>query len=224
MRVALVADAHLGGSDARPEELAEQLESLAGTDCERLVLLGDIFHVWVGDRRFESAAIRTVFPVLEALRRQGLSIDYIEGNRDFFLAGSVYSRAFSSVGTETVVDGTGGRTLLVHGDGLDPSDRQYRFWRWLSKSALSRALILNLPTSMARRALHRTEARIARTNFRHRQGLPRQAITRYAEARLAEGFDTLIVGHFHEGAEWAVEGGTVRLVDAWFRSRRIEWV
>jgi UDP-2,3-diacylglucosamine hydrolase len=224
MRVALVADAHLGGTDARPEELAEQLLALRAEDCERLVLLGDIFHVWVGDRRFESAAIRTVFPVLESLRAAGLRIDYIEGNRDFFLAGSVYSPAFSSIGGETTVERDGARRLLVHGDGLDPSDRQYRFWRWLSKSPLSRALILNLPRSVAERALYGAEARIARTNFRHRRSLPRQAITRYAERRLAEGFDELLLGHFHESAEWEVRGGRVSIVDTWFRSRRVEWI
>ena len=224
MRVALVADAHLGGPDIPPEELAGQLRALAEEGCERLVLLGDIFHVWVGDRRFESAAIRTVFPVLDELRQAGLRIDYIEGNRDFFLAGSDYARAFSSIGSETTVERDGVRRLLVHGDGLDPSDRRYRFWRWLSKSAVSRALILNLPRSIAERALYGTEARIARTNFRHRQRLPREAITRYAEARLVEGFAELILGHFHERAEWEVRGGRVRIVDAWFRSRRVEWI
>lgn len=224
MSVALVADAHLGGSSATPEELVAQLEELPAAGCRRLVLLGDIFHVWVGDRRFETPAIRTVFPALERLRDRGLAIDYVEGNRDFFLTGSVYATPFRTIGTETTVEADGAKTLLVHGDGLDPSDRQYRFWRWLSKSALSRALILNLPRSIAQRALDRTEARIARTNFRHRQRLPREAITRYAEARLAEGFDTVVVGHFHEPAEWEVAGGRVRILDAWFNSRRVEWV
>lgn len=224
MSVALVADAHLGGAGSAPEELVTQLESLPGAGCERLVLLGDIFHVWVGDRRFETPAIRSVFAALERLRDLGVAIDYIEGNRDFFLNGSVYSQAFSSVGLEAVVERDGLRHLLVHGDGLDPSDRQYQFWRRISKSALSRALILNLPTSIAQRALDSTEASIARTNFRHRQGLPREAITRYAEARLAEGFDSLVVGHFHQAAEWEVAGGHVRILDAWFQSRQIEWI
>lgn len=224
MGVALVADAHLGGVGGSADELAGQLEALPGAGCERLVLLGDIFHVWVGAERFETPAIRAVMRTLRSLKRQGLLIDYVEGNRDFFLVGSPYADVFSSIGSEVTVEVDGQRILLVHGDGLNPSDRQYLFWRWLSKSRLCRALILHLPTAIAQRALHRTEAGLARTNFEHRQGIPRQAITAYAERRLAEGFDLMILGHYHEGADWQVGDGRVRIVDAWFNSRRIEWL
>jgi UDP-2,3-diacylglucosamine hydrolase len=224
MGIALVADAHLGGVGGSAGHLAGQLEALTGQGCERLVLLGDIFHVWVGARRFETPAIRTIHGILRSLAGAGVVIDYIEGNRDFFLAESPYAGVFSSIGSELVVESRGRRILIVHGDGLNPSDRQYLFWRWLSKSRLSRALILNLPTAVARQALHRTEAGLARTNFEHRQGIPRDAITGFAERRLAEGFDLLILGHYHEEAEWEVRGGTVRIVDAWFNSHRVEWL
>lgn len=224
MGVALVADAHLGGAGGRAEELAGQLAALPDEGCDRLVLLGDIFHVWVGARRFETPAIRTIYDVLLSLKGRGVPIDYIEGNRDFFLAGSPYAGAFSSIGNEATVEAAGRRCLLVHGDGLNPGDRQYLFWRWLSKSRLSRAMILNLPTSVAQGALDRTEASLSRTNFEHRQSIPRDAISRYAEARLAEGFDSLLLGHYHEAVEWQISGGGVRIVDAWFNSRRIEWI
>ncbi len=224
MAVALVADAHLGGAGGSADLLAEQLAALPETGCSRLVLLGDIFHVWVGAERFETAAIRTLHSVLRSLRSEGMEIDYIEGNRDFFLEGSSYAGVFSSIGTEGVVEIGERRILLVHGDGLNPKDRQYLFWRWLSKSRLSRAVILNLPTALAQQALHRTEAGLARTNFEHRQRLPRESITEYAERRLAEGYDEMILGHYHEAAEWPVTGGRVRILDAWFNSHRIEWL
>ncbi|MEM6795370.1 MAG: hypothetical protein AAF725_15435 [Acidobacteriota bacterium] len=114
----------------------------------------------------------------------------------------------------------------MHGDGLNDRDRQYLFWRWLSKSWPVRALVLGLPAGLARRAVGSTEERLSQTNFKHRDNLPREAIRRYTARRLAEGhgFDELLVGHFHEPHEWPVEGGgRVRLLDAWFRSRRVEW-
>jgi hypothetical protein len=46
----------------------------------------------------------------------------------------------------------------------------------------------------------------------------------YAERRLAEGHDVLLLGHFHEPRRWPVAGGEVRLLEAWFTSRRIEWL
>jgi hypothetical protein len=69
-----------------------------------------------------------------------------------------------------------------------------------------------------------TEQRLSQTNFKHRAALPEAAIRRYAERRLAEGYDVLLLGHFHEARTWSVQGGEVRLLDAWFRSRQVEWI
>lgn len=223
-RVAVVADAHLGGYGGAADRLAEQLARLPGEGCTRLVLLGDIFHVWVGARQFETPEIRRVFSVLEELASAGVRLDYVEGNRDFFLAESPYADPFESIGTELAIESAGRRYLAVHGDGIDRSDRQYLFWRWVSKSALSRFLILHLPASIADWALHRTEAGLARTNFQHRREIPEEAIRRFAEAELARGFDELLLGHYHEPCTWKVEGGRVRILDAWFESHRIEWL
>lgn len=224
MAVALIADSHLGGAGGSAEELIAQLGGLQAAGCERLILMGDIFHVWVGNRRFETPAIRDVTARLLEMRRDGLEIDYIEGNRDFFIAGSAYAEAFSSVGAEVRLTVGSRRYLAVHGDGVDESDRQYLFWRRLSKSRLSRALMFHLPSAIAQWALDTTEAGLAQTNFKHRAGIPRQAISRYAERRLEEGHDTLLLGHFHAPHCWAVDGGEVRILDAWYNSRRIEWL
>ena len=49
-------------------------------------------------------------------------------------------------------------------------------------------------------------------------------IREYGAARLSEGYDLVIVGHYHEPLSWSVPGGEVRILDAWFRSRRVEWL
>lgn len=224
MSVAIIADSHLGGPGGDGEELCAQLEALPGQGCRHLVLLGDIFHIWVGYRKFETPEIRRVAPVLADLRRQGVRVDYIEGNRDFFIARSPWAGLFDRVTTEIAFAQDGHRYLAVHGDGLNDADRQYLFWRWLSKSAPVHFGIHLLPGFVARRMMHSTERRLAQTNFKHRANIPRQAVERYAQRRLAEGHDTLLLGHFHEPHTWPVEGGEVRLLDAWFRSRRVEWL
>nr|HPK66766.1 UDP-2,3-diacylglucosamine diphosphatase [Thermoanaerobaculia bacterium] len=80
---ALVADAHLGGPGGPAAPLIEQLGALPGR-AERLVLLGDIFHFWVGHEKYETAEIAAFAPCLAALRAAGVAVDYVEGNRDFF--------------------------------------------------------------------------------------------------------------------------------------------
>lgn len=224
MPVAVVADCHLGGPGGPPDRLLEQLRELPGRGCRRLVLLGDIFHYWVGNPRFETAEVRALLPELQRLRDRGMRIDYVEGNRDFFIADSPYAGAFDSIGTEVSFETGGVRYLAVHGDGLNDRDRQYLFWRWLSKSPPVRYGVRWLPGPIARRLMHSTESHLAETNFKHRKAIPVQAITAYAERRLAEGHDVLFLGHFHRPKTWRVEGGEVRLFDAWFNSHRVEWL
>ncbi len=224
MSVAVVADSHLGGPGGEAGALVEQLERLVQDGCTRLVLLGDIFQIWLGDDRYETPEIAAVMPALARLRRQGVRVDYIEGNRDFFIADSPYREYFDHIGDEVAFEVEGVRYLAVHGDGLNDKDYQYRFWRWLSKSTLSRLFWTHLPRRLAAKLVGSTERRLSDTNFKHKQRIPEEAIRSYAERRLAQGHDVLLLGHFHEPRQWRVRGGEVHLYEAWFRSRRVEWL
>ncbi|HEY2739071.1 MAG TPA: hypothetical protein VGK45_11760, partial [Thermoanaerobaculia bacterium] len=97
VRVALLADSHLSGPGGSAGPLVEQLRALPAQGCDRLILMGDVFQAWIGARRFETEDIRAVVAALHDLRAGGLRIDYVEGNRDFFLKDSVYSDAFDGV-------------------------------------------------------------------------------------------------------------------------------
>ena len=223
-RIAIIADAHIGGPGGPAEPLVEQLADLASGEPGRLILMGDLFHVWVGQRSYETKEIRQVVEALSDLRRAGWRLDYIEGNRDFFIAEGPYREVFDTVSDE-VSFRVGDRSYLaVHGDGLNAEDRMYRFWRWLSKSPPSRFFMLHLPAGLAQRLVHVTEGQLSKTNFKHKHQIPREVISRYAVRRLAQDPDVLLLGHFHEAHSWDVEGGEVRLLDAWFNTRRIEWL
>lgn len=224
MRVAVVADAHLGGPGGDAGPLVAQLTALPTQGCTRLVLLGDLFQVWIGARRFETTEIAAVVPVLRELRRRGVRVEYIEGNRDFFLAGSPYADAFDFVGDEIALEAAGRRYLFVHGDGLNDRDWQYRFWRRLSKNPVSRFFSRRIPRGIAHKLVHSTEQKLSRTNFKHKARIPEEVLRAYGERRFREGHDVLVLGHFHEPRTWQVPGGEIRLLEAWFTSRRVEWL
>lgn len=220
--VAVIADAHLGGPGGDGEPLLRQIGELVGGGCRHLLFMGDLFHVWVGDARYETPEIATVIAALRSWRQEGVRIDYVEGNRDFFLVGSEYEDAFDRIATEIALEVAGTRVLAVHGDGLNESDWRYRFWRWASKSLVSRFFVRRLPGALARRVVHGTEQRLSKSNFRHKNRIPENVIRSYAERRLAEGHDVLLLGHFHEPRRWPVDGGEVRIVDAWYNDDCID--
>jgi UDP-2,3-diacylglucosamine hydrolase len=223
-RVALLADAHVSGPGGPAAPLIRQLEELPARGCDRLIVMGDLFQVWVAEKRFETPDIVAVLAALRRLRTAGLAIDYIEGNRDFFLAGSAYQDAFDRIALEVAFQVGGLQYLAIHGDGLNDHDWQYRFWRRLSKSQPAHQILRWTPRRLASRLVGATEKRLSRTNFRHRRALPEKAIRRFAEQRLAEGHDVLLLGHFHEAVSWRLERGEVRLLPAWFRSRELIWL
>lgn len=222
--IAVIADAHIGGPGGPAAPLVEQLEDLARGEPSHLILMGDLFHVWVGQSSYETPEIRQIVATLSDLREAGWRIDYIEGNRDFFIAEGPYAKVFNSVCKEISFQAGGRSYLAVHGDGLNEEDQLYRFWRWLSKSAPSRFFMLHLPAGLAQRLVRVTEGQLSKTNFKHKSEIPREVISRYAVRRFAQGHDVLLLGHFHEAHTWAVDGGEVRLLDAWFDTRRIEWL
>jgi UDP-2,3-diacylglucosamine hydrolase len=224
MPVAIIADAHVGGPGGAVEPLLAQLVEVAAQRPERLVLLGDLFQVWVGFPQYETSEIRRFLETVGVVRAAGVPVHYIEGNRDFFLAAGSARDAFDSIGTELAFESGGVQWLAVHGDGLNDRDRQYLAWRWLSKSALSRSVIRHLPARVVGRFVASTERKLTGTNFKHKIRVPEEAIRRYGERRLAGGHDVLLLGHFHQARTWRVAGGEIRLLEAWFSSRRVEWV
>ncbi len=224
MSVAIIADCHLGGPGGDAEPLLAQLEEFEDRGCRHVVLMGDIFHVWVGKRSFETPLIRQVLAAFERLRKAGIKLDYIEGNRDFFIGQGPYASVFDTVATEITFEVEGTKYLAVHGDGLNDRDRQYLFWRWFSKSLPVRWAVSILPPPLARYLMHSSEAKLAKTNFKHKANIPRDAILRYAAGRLPGNFDVLILGHFHEARVWPSGEGEVRIIDAWFNHHHIEWL
>ncbi|HKD10514.1 MAG TPA: hypothetical protein VKE50_00490, partial [Thermoanaerobaculia bacterium] len=80
---------------------------------------------------------------------------------------------------------------------------------------------LNLvPREAGNRLVWKTEARLYRSNFKHKQRLPVEMIRKFAARRLAEGIDVLLLGHFHKSWTEAVNGGRVEILPAFVDERR----
>jgi UDP-2,3-diacylglucosamine hydrolase len=224
MSIAVIADSHIGGPGGPAGPLVEQLDALAGQGCTELLLMGDLFQAWVGFPAFEDDDVRRVVAALRRLREAGVAIHYVEGNRDFFLQHASYADVFTTYGLEHAFEHEGVRYLAVHGDGLDPRDLMYRFWRRASKSLLSRWVVRLIPGPLARRLVAATEEKLSLTNMDHKRHIPEHLICNYAADRFEEGHDVLLMGHFHEPLCLTLDAGRIHVLDAWFKSRRVEWL
>src|SRR5262249_27759992 len=169
---------------------------------------------------FETPPIRRLLEAAERLAREGVSVSYVEGNRDFFLRGSYAERYFQKVvDEETFVEG-GRRFLATHGDLLNERDIPYRFWRALSKNPVSRLLADVIPKEFGNRLVWKTEARLYKSNFKHKTKLPIDMIRRFAERRFREGHQVLLLGHFHKSWSEQLASGRVEILPAFVESQQ----
>lgn len=219
-RVAVFADAHLGQVERDADDFLAALEEVRAKDVRTVVLLGDIFHYFFGDFRLQSAIHRRVIEAWRDLKAAGVSLRYVEGNRDFFLEGTPFVDAFAAYG---LMDGlkVGGRSYaFVHGDRVNTADLPYRFWRVVSKNPVSRAALKIIPGPLARAIVRKTEARLYRSNFKHKSVLPEAALLAEARRARAAGYDEVLVGHFHVGRVLTSPGGVAQVLPAWQEERK----
>ncbi len=218
--MAVFADAHLGQSRGDGEDFVAALEEVASRGFRTVVLLGDIFHYFIGSAKLETPLVRSVLGAWDDLAERGVELRYVEGNRDFFLRGTRWVRAFRAYGDADGVLVGGRRYAFVHGDRVNTRDLPYRFWRRLSKNPVSRASLAVIPGPLARAIVARTEARLYRTNFRHKRTLPQEELRREGARARAAGYDELLVGHFHVERHLEEQSGVVRVLPAWLEERR----
>jgi UDP-2,3-diacylglucosamine hydrolase len=219
-----VGDVHLDRDDPHLDAFLEFLDRRGG-GAARVVLLGDLFNLWIGQSGLEAPHEAAVLERFERLRRSGVSVRYIEGNRDYRIGQAYRGTAFDDVTGGGLEETFGGRRIYaIHGDLANANDRQYRTWRRLSRSAPFWAAFRLLPRSRRMRVAESLETRMRRSNLAHKRRFPEDQIREYGARFLERGHDAVVLGHFH--VEKRLEArppsapGTIYVLPEWRESRR----
>jgi len=224
MSRAVIADLHLGQVEGDMERFGETMAEVAGAGVVELVLLGDVFRTLIGYPKYWDSGIRAALERLAELRRNGVGVVMVEGNRDFFLDQPALAPFRDRAVTVHSFAAGGRRFLLEHGDLVNRNDRAYRFWRLLSKSHAARLWARLLPRTVAGRIVAGTERRLSGTNFSYRRTLPEDDLGAAAARHFASGVDVVLWGHFHK--PWRLRKGEreARVVPAWAETGTVLWI
>lgn len=219
-----VGDVHLDRDDAHLEAFLSFLDDLRPT-VGRVVFMGDLFNVWIGRRELEQPHQRAVIERLESMRRDGIVIRYIEGNRDYRIEDAYVGRALDDSTAGGIEESIGGRRLYaIHGDLANPRDRQYRTWRWVSRSPLAWTILRGIPRRRRMRFVEGLEERLRRANLDFKQEFPETDVRAYAEGFLGRGYDAVVLGHFHVEKDLAATPpsppGRILVLPEWKEGRR----
>lgn len=204
--VDLISDLHL--QTAEPGTFEAWRAHMQSTSADAVLLLGDVFEVWVGDDAVaHDPFLQSCAEVLRQTSRQKV-IAFMPGNRDF-LVGPAF---LNSCGVQPLQDPTlltwgEQHILLSHGDALCLGDEAYQRFRAVARTPawqadfLARPLAERLAMAQAMRA--QSEA--------HNQSMQSFADADEAMTLLwlqAAGSQHLIHGHTHRPADHGVAGLT----------------
>lgn len=196
--VVVVGDVHLcvEEPDVTRRFLA-WLDTLPGR-CRTLVLLGDIFEMWVGRPMQHDPLPREVLPRLEAVADAGVRLVFMRGNRDLLFRGvdGIDIELWEDPVRTTWHDR---RVVMTHGDQLCTADHAYQAMRRFFYGPGGKVLDVTLPYRTKRwlgEGMRGLSMRAVKKKATASMDIDYGEALRWLEAYEA---DLLVAGHVHTG-------------------------
>lgn len=201
MALYIFSDAHLGSgtpeSEGNKRARITELCELVKRDGDRLIILGDLFDFWFEYNHVIPKAYHEVLFELYELRKQGIAVDYVSGNHDFWMGDFFEKHLGIAVHVDSLeLNYAGKRLFLCHGDGLAKADSGYRLLKRIFRNKLAIWLYRKLPPDWA----YPLAQRVSGTSRKHTAQRDHEFAAdyaAYAEKHLAQGYDVVIIGHLH---------------------------
>jgi UDP-2,3-diacylglucosamine hydrolase len=223
-----ISDLHLDGTRPEVTDLFIEFLTREARQAAALYVLGDFFEVWIGDDDPDADKAR-IQNALRELTSSGVPCYVMHGNRDFLLG----ARFSKKTGCRFIRDGviveiSGTRVLLLHGDTLCTDDHSYQRLRRIVRNPLVQWVFRRL--SLARR-----QALAARMRMGSKAHLDRVApeIMDVNDAAVRDAFQTsnvsvMIHGHTHRPGIHKLNLGTrectrIVLGDWYTQGSVLEW-
>jgi len=192
----LLSDVHLHAD--MPRTFAAWRQHLLSTPADAVLILGDLFEVWVGDDAASGAFAADCVAVLRAAS-QSRMLGFLPGNRDFLVGDALLAAAsMQRLADPTVLQAYGKRWLLSHGDALCTADTAYQQFRQQVRSSAWQQAFLAQPLAererQARAMRDASAAHQADLGPAHWSDVDDGAAAQWLEAA---GCSTLIHGHTH---------------------------
>ena len=210
----VISDAHLPHDQAQRSILLQQFLATLRPAPRTLIIAGDLFDFWVGNRPGLWRRHRKVIDRLTQLVAAGTRVIYLEGNHDFNLPFAKLGIKVYSGPIDLQLDGI--PLHIAHGDLIDTDDIGYRALYRLSRSPLIKVADGLLPDSIVFGITNRlTDHRTA--NRKPCSPDLWEKFAGYAREIVADrGARMVILGHAHRAAltRIATDVGQALLVNA----------
>ena len=212
MKTYFVSDVHLGlqvGNPAdRERRFADFLNGLP-SDTESVYLLGDIWDFWYEYRDVVPKGYIRVFAALTSLMDRGVKVYFFQGNHDVWTYSYFEELGMKRLEQPYVVEISGKKFCLGHGDGLGPVPSGYRILRGIFHNRVLQFLFSMLHPWMAFGlgngwSKHNRLTHDISYEFKGAE----EPLYKFAEGFSAENrVDHFIFGHYHDDVRVTLPSG-----------------
>lgn len=199
--VTFLSDVHLGfgdrASDREREDRFLAVLRASAAASSHIVIVGDLFDYWFDYPSVVPARFVRPLSALHDIVDAGVKVVYLIGNHDFG-----HYRYFENelripvIGGDVTATIGSKRFYICHGDGKAYNDTGYLVLRSVLRNRAAQWLYRKLhPTigiGLAARTSHGSRDLTERRDYGGSDGL-----RAFAEARLADGYDIVVMGHRH---------------------------
>jgi UDP-2,3-diacylglucosamine hydrolase len=189
---------------------------------DTVVLGGDIFDLFVGDKQLFRDRYSEFFTALRSLLGNGVEFHYIEGNHDFHLSGALERTSNPAMSVQlhharVELERAGKRFLFEHGDLVDREDLGYLVLRATLRSPLIRAVVASAPSSLidliGQKSSEASSKRSRQPSLEKREKI-QLTYRNFAVTKLTQGFDYVVLGHCHQADHMRFQCGS-RVGEYW---------
>lgn len=213
------SDVHLGfrsrGEEKEKErKLTSFLESIS-KNAEKIFIVGDLFDCWIEYRKVVPKGFYRTLAKLNEISESGIEVNFFSGNHDFWL--NTYLR--DDVGLklhrdfmETELDGK--KFFITHGDGLSSGDIGYKIIKKILRNRFNQFLyslvhpdigVWLAQGSSKKSRLHTDDRSKDMYNSAKSGSHGSGGMQQFAEKKISEGFDFVIMGHIHKPGDTEIK-------------------
>ncbi len=172
--------------------------------ASRLLLVGDLFNVWIAPGQAREPALAPVFERLRSLASR-IDVGFVEGNRDFAASPELMRLGVRRLDDVEVVESGARRVVVTHGDLLCTKDVRYQAFRRIARTQTVRHVLRRLSDRGAVRVADTARKGSEReTSMKAHGDMGLDPIAVAAMLRTHDA-DALVCGHVHWGKRFVVE-------------------
>jgi UDP-2,3-diacylglucosamine hydrolase len=214
-----ISDIHLGLEkrelDIERENLLINFLRKIKNDCEILFIVGDLFDYWFEYKTVIPKFYTRTLAALLDLHESGIKIEYLMGNHDFGHIDYFEKELGIPIYKDDIERTLGGKRFYIsHGDGKANNDAGYRFMKKILRNKISMKLFQFIHPDYGI-ALAKGSSRKSRRYTDQKNFGPICGMKEFAEQKINEGFDFVIMGHRHRAEYAELPGGIYINLGAW---------